>query len=587
MIRLKSLSLCLLISAVCVGSLAVSTPVNTIADYNRTLPLWGTSWPGPQYYPSFYTGFAMRSEFPDRIHVRLSRGHNTRISVILDEQTVNDYLFDLAKRYEVYKKLTTNGPIKPLAKGTPQLAAFNAIIESGTYSILPTVAQARAGQISPEQLYLKSLAVLKALNPGRIYMIQLDLKAEFKKWQADMVKAGSVQAVTGSPAKTIEAINTLVFGRVNYTQTPNADVMAKLSAAVQAAQANSADFVAKAYDLFVAVTGTKYGMKVVNGAGRWQNAVNCSAERCMLTYPEFTTVYPTGSAMGMRMSDGQGNTIEGIRTPGLWSFISYGGNGSSREVDTIPPEGYYGYIPKMFYQSIGNAFHNPAVRFSGVGAGVKQALGIDPAHNTLWAVKRGGVSHGCSRLPAGSMWEMRHIFPVENDKMTQVYYFGSKSTDFDLYDINGDGKLEVMGVEYFISYNLQNAQGEGYREGQDGSITVSNDKKLEFYNTLYGSKGVFTASAGGFNFINPRVSMPSYLDYKKEAVTVRPQLQGNFPLYEQKYEQDKIQFYSLAGMDKMFIRYMGRIKGCAPTSNPQTCGSAASEAEAKAKGYVK
>ena len=81
--------------------------------------------------------------------------------------------------------------------------------------------------------------------------------------------------------------------------------------------------------------------------------------------------------------------------------------------------------------------------------------------------------------------------------------------------------------------------------------------------------------------------MPSYLDYKKEAVTVRPQLQGNFPLYEQKYEQDKIQFYSLAGMDKMFIRYMGRIKGCAPTSNPQTCGAAASEAEAKAKGYVK
>lgn len=574
--RLKSLSLCLLISAVCAGSQAVNAPINTLADYNRAIPHWGVSWSGA-YMPSFYTGFVMRSEFPERIHLRLSRGHNTRISVVLDEQTVSDYLFDLVKRYEVYKRISTNGQVQLSGRSDPQLQYFNAIIESGSYGILSTVQQAKAGGLSREQVYSKGLEVLKALNPGRIFIINIDLKREFLKWKADVASGNAL----ATPASQIEAINTLVFGRINYTGALSADVTAKLAAAVQAAQANApeAEFVSKAFDLFKAVTGSKYALKVVGPSGQFSDAVKCSPERCMLSYPEFTGVYPTGSAIG-KTRDEHGNSINVIRTPGLWSFLSYDGTGSNREVDVIEDEPYYGWIPKMFFQSIGNAYHNPAVRTWGVSSSIKQALNVNPKHDTLWAVKRGGVSHGCARLPAASMWEMRHIFPVTNEKMKQVHYFGAKHTDFDVYDIDGNGTLEVMGVEYLISYEIKSEQGAGYREGADGTLQVGASRKRAFYDDLYGPRNVFTVGADGkYSIINPRVSMPSSLDYKKEQVAVRPQLQGNFPLYEQKYEQDKMQFYTLPGMNTRFIRLMGRIRGCAPTSDKNACGEAAFDKE--------
>ncbi len=574
--RLKSLSLCLLISAVCAGSQAVVAPINTIADYNRAIPHWGTSWIG-EYTPSFYTGFIMRSEYPDRIHVKLSRGHNTRISVILDEHTISDYLFDLAKRYEIYKRITSNGQINiSPSKSDPQLQYFNAIIQSGAYGILPTVQQANAGGLSQEALYTKSLDTLKALNPGRIFMINLDLKREFLKWKADVASTN----VLATPGSSMQAIDTLVFGRINYTGALTADVMAKLTAAVQAAQTNApvADFVMKAFELFKAVTGSKYAIKVMGPGGQLTDALKCAPELCMLSYPEFTGIYPTGSAIG-KTTDEFGNSINVIRTPGLWSFLSYGGTGSMREVDTIQDEPYYGWIPKMFYQAEGNAFHNPAVRTWGVPGPVKVGLNVNPKHDTMWLVKRGGVSHGCSRMPAGGMWEMRHIFPVENDKMTKVYYFGSKATDFDLYDVDGDGNLEVMGVEYLISYEIKSSSGDGYRES-DGKLQVGAGLKRAFYEDLYGPRNVYTVGADGkYSFSNPRVSMPSSLDYKREQVTVRPQLQGTFPLYEQKYEQDKMQFYSLPGMNFRFIRLLGRIRGCAPTSDKNSCGQAAFDRE--------
>src|SRR5690606_5245346 len=106
---------------------------------------------------------------------------------------------------------------------------------------------------------------------------------------------------------------------------------------------------------------------------------------------------------------------------GLWQFVSR----RNIAVDNIRDEQYYGWIPKMDYQVIGNGFHNPAVRFANVAKDVKVAMGIQPDHTTFWSVKRGGVSSGCLRLAAGHAWELRHIFPVEDAKMAQVHFFGN------------------------------------------------------------------------------------------------------------------------------------------------------------------
>src|SRR5690349_19418485 len=91
----------------------------TIEEYNNSLPFWGTTWTSGTnsvegYYPSFYTGFAMRSRSPQRIHVRTGRGNNTRVTVALDDASINDYLFDLVKRARFYKSITSGNGSTPI-----------------------------------------------------------------------------------------------------------------------------------------------------------------------------------------------------------------------------------------------------------------------------------------------------------------------------------------------------------------------------------------------------------------------------------------------------------------------------------------
>lgn len=593
--NLKALNLAAILSLAGVMAAAQSQPptVSKLEDYNGLLPHWGISWsPGAMsvngYYPSFYTGFVMRSEFPERIHVHTARGNQTRVSVILDEATLRDYLFDLVKRNDFYKKVTT-GPNAKLnvnpsgAKFLPQLSFFRQIIESKEYGIQEFVAKAKANEVSEEEVYTKSLQVLSQLNPGRVRMLQIDLKNEFLRWKADLLRrsGGDVAKVTTDAKAVVESINTLVWGRINYIEKPTPDVLAKLGTAAQLAVSNAPEdqLFAAAVELLKASTGTKYQIKVLTSQGQWQSAIQCSSSQCTLTYPEFTAIYPTGSVME-KTHDEFGNTINSFATTGLWQFLNYGG----KEVDNIRNEPFYGFIPKMDYEGIGNGFHNPAVRFWDPSRALKAALGINPAHDTLWAVKRGGVSHGCLRLPAGHVWELRQIFPVENSKMIQIPFFANNATDFDLYDIDGDGDLEVIGVQYLISYGLQGTDGLARREGKD--FEVNADKKRAFYDDLYGARNVFNVIGNDqYVFENPKVSLHSYLDAKKHGVSTRVTLAGTYPLFEAAYEKEKVQMYgisgSIDGANRQMVRLMGRVRGCSPKADKNACGENAFDNEAK------
>ena len=552
--------------------------VSTIAEYNKQLPYWGITWsPGAGntngYHPTVYTGFAMRQEDPDRIHLRLSRGNQTRVSVILDENTLIDYTFDLVKRANVLNSTQRINVNPSGGKILPQLKWYTSIVDSKEYGIRSFVNKAQAGGVSKEEMYKKGLETLTALNPGRVFNLKIDLKSEFMKWKEQMKQP----AQTSGESQSIVAIDSLVWGRVNLTSKPSDALLAKLQKAQDLAVNGTIDeeYVAAAVDLFKEATGTKYKIKVLEN-GKLVDAIKCSAAACTLTYPEFTAIYPTGSVMA-KTSDENGNSINTFATPGLWNFVSRG----ARNVDNIRDEPYYGWAPKMDYQSIGNGFHNPAVRFFSPSAAIKSALGAPQSHNTLWAVKRGGVSHGCSRVPLGHLWEMRQIFPVEDVKMQKLFYFGNNPRDFDIYDINGDGKLEVMGVEYMISYNLKGASGLSTREGADFTA-VDADKKTDFYMNLYGANGVFTTDGKGkYVFSNPSVSLQSYLDLSKTGVKTRLKMTGDFPLYEQAYEREKVQLYSSGGINKVLHRIMGRIRGCAPTSDKVACGEAAFDQEAR------
>ncbi len=580
---------------------ANATPKQT---YDQNLPLWGTTWTpvagaANGYHPSFYTGFAIRAEFPDRIHIRLSRGNQTRVTVILDDQTISNYLFDLVKRDEFYKKLTgANGISKSLVnlvsdkpgKAFPHLQYFNQVIESPIYGIKDFVHLTKSSSTSDEMIYAKGLSTLRALNPGRIFILRLNLTESFNRWKLQIQKtlAGNSPSTyfKSHPSDTMIALDTLLWGRINSTDKPTTELMAQLETTAQLALENAdQEFLASALKLFKLVTGNKYNFQVLNQNNQFQSPIQCAdLQNCFLSYPEFTTIYPTGSVMETT-KDSVGNMINAFTTPGLWKFINYSG----RDVDNIRDEPFYGWIPKMDYEAIGNGFHNPGVRMGGMNKAVHASMNIPATHNTLWAVKRGGVSHGCSRLSSGHAWELRHILPIENTKMTQVYYFGNDPKDFDLFDIDGSGTLKVMGVEYLISYDLQGKDDIARREGTD--LQVNEGKKLEFYTNLYGAKAVFTQNTSGdYIFTNPSISQQSYLDFKNKKILARLTLPGDYRLYEQTYEKDKIQLYtptmaplseSISPELRNFIRLMGRVRGCAPKADKAQCGETAFDQEAQ------
>lgn len=566
----------LFVLAAAAGLTAQEASIQTVQDIQKILPLWGTAWTAGNgsengYYRTFYVGYAMRQETPERIHIRQGRGNNTRVSVILDQQTITDYLFDLKTRHDFYASVTKSGDVNINPKGgkfLPQLEYFQQIIESPAYNILPTVQQANAGQLSEQELYNKSLETLKALNPGRVFDIRLDLAAEFNKWKADM-QGKSGAAVAGDAKEAVLAIDSLVWGRINYASKPSAEVLDVLAAAVDAAQGSDEAFQTAALKLFKAVTGTKYKLQIVDNSGNWADAIQCpTATTCTLNYPEFTAIYPNGSVKS-KVTDQFGNRIANFATPGLWSFVKRGDG-----VDHIRNEPYYGWIPKMDYQALGNGFHNPAVRNYSFSKSGHAALRIPMEHQTLWAVLRGPVSHGCSRLPVGGILEMRFIMPVSSDKMVKINHFGHKPQDFDVYDIDGNGTLEVMGVKYAVAYEFQDREASSLEIGADAEGMAA------FHKNLYGSKNVYDIAADGtLIFHNPQVSLPSYLDDHKTQVTVRPVINGDYPLYEQDYEQDKVQYYSK--VSNSVAQLMGKVRGCAPSRDADDCGQSAFRAAAK------
>jgi len=577
------------------GLAQAQTEVTTIEEYNERLPVWGISWKAGSnsvsgYYPSFYTGFVPRQQKSNRIHIRMSRGNQTRVSIILDEATVMDYLYDLKTRRDFYNQMMSEGyiDISPRKSAlVPHVEYFNGVVSNG---MLETLDQFDAGQITKAELYRKSLAALKTLNSKRTFDVSIDLAQELLAWRSGPLADANDEIKT---QESMVLANEMLWGRVNLVRkltSAEREVMQSLKN--NASVLSDEGFVVVAAKLFDSITEDKYSFKVLDDNGTFVAAKRCdSGSDCTLTYPELSTIYPTGSHKGSTR-DEFGNRISSFATQGLHPFIDTGSRG---DVDNIRKEPYYGFAPKMDYEGVGNGFHNPAVRHRLTSA-VKEALGIDDSHKTYWPVMRGRVSNGCARLPLGHIWEMRQIFPVQNALMKGVYWFGNDSRDFDLFDIDADGTKEIMGSKYYIQYGLQGSSGLAKREGEGLNL---NSNISKYYASLYGKKNVYEEKDGTLTFFDPSVSIHTESDIwsgsrSRKKVVSRKIVQGDFKLYEQDYEQDKAQFYTskkisgfnsgLTGggkesLSKRFVRLMGRIKGCAPFADQKACGAQAFEKE--------
>lgn len=569
----------------------------TIEEYNSELPKSGL--PFEERYPiTFYTGFAPKIETPERVHFRVGRGNQLRLTAPLDEYSVLTYAYRLKKRYETYATAINAGMISAFSANTgfSMLERFNKIIESPVYGILETVAEYDSGETDSANLYAKSLALIEALNPGRVFRIDLDLAPGFAQWNASdavaVLRAGGsskaqvLDAIDRNPGSAIVAANDIVFGRVNVTQLSSA-MKEALAEAVAAGTEGTAALNAAGAKLFSVATAGKYDFRTYQG-GSWRAPLQCAnpAASCRLVYPEFTAVYPNGSVR-TAAKDRLGNSINMIRTQGAMNFVAR----AYHDVDHIRNESHYAWAPKLDFELIGNGVHNAAVSHDlSPMRHIHAQLDVDRSYDFAWFVSRGPVSSGCIRAAAGHVWEIREIFPSDADAMTQVVYSGNKSADFDVYDIDGDGKLEVIGVDYIISYSLKGPSGDSKRKGK--TFNMDEITKDGFYASLYGS-GQYVKTANGYEFTNPYVSY-----FNGNVGSVAPpfsaQLRGTFPLYEQAYEQDKVQTYSLnsafrsslgvrnnfASLGKQMVRVLARVSACGPfASQMPNCNEAAFDRE--------
>ena len=477
----------------------------TIEDYNHMLPKFGMVY-DIEYKPTFYTGFAMKSENPNNLFIKTSRGNITRMTVVLDEYVVLTYLYQLIKRYEILQHVVDNNIIKEYH--IEQRQQFNKIIESYSYQILPIAKQYKTGLITQAKLYQHSLTTLKALNPGRIFSINLDLNRLFTQFKqnaktlitkisGDKTSQQLMAYLQTNPQDGIILAESLIPGRINVSYLePN--MLNALVDYLQSVSANANNLRTQELQVLTAITKGRFNFKIEK-AGNMVNAINCDESACTLNYHEFTAIYPTGTVK-RNTQDTYGNTINFIRNQGSMTFH---GKPNDYEVDQIRRESYYAWVPKLNYDRIGNGFHNPAVSKylpSKAFTYLYEKFNIPKDMNLkrLVTVARGGVSHGCNRLPTGALWEMRSVMPTDHTRMTQVKYNGSDHQDFDVFDIDADGQLEVMGVKYYIAYSLKADKGGKVINPETGkleqarrhasTLTTESHYRIPFLKHLYGTK---------------------------------------------------------------------------------------------------
>lgn len=538
-----------------------------LKDYEQKLIQHGVSWKSNSsysFFPSLYLGFAPRIETADRIHFHLGRGNQVRLTGVIDDFTALTYMYNLKARYELIKKSIQQGYIQ--AEGQNQHEMFTKVIESE--KILETIQKFESGQMTEKEFFLANLDLMKKLNPGRIFNIRLDLKKYFESWKnsslaAYIQKSGSTKIsdyAAKNPKDTLILLNDLLPGRINVIAL-NSEILLALEKVV------SSGSIQDQLNLFNLMTQNRYQINYPTSPSQ-----ECSSVSCTLSVVELTAIYPNGSTI-YDTKDRNGNRIPTIREVGVLNFLDR----ANHDVDNIRSESFYGWSPKMDYTAEGNGIHNPAVRTNLRADEFKHLtndFSIPESHNNLWIVSRGNVSHGCTRMSTGHILEVRNIFPSSNEEMKKLKYFGNNSSDYDLFDIDGSGVQKIMGVQYYLSYGIQADEGEGYREGK--FLIPESFNREAFYAQLYG-QNQYVVRDQKIYFVNPYIS---YFNLEKptdiRAKNFSRALKGEFELYEQNYEKDKVQLFSMSSSmmstlssgsnhtstGKRLVRLFGRANSC-------------------------
>jgi hypothetical protein len=476
-----------------------------------------------RYEPTFYTGFAPRADDPSRVHLHVGRGNQVRFTLVLSEATQANYARDLQARRDTYRSLVDSQRIvltqnQGLAAFEAQLneVAIDELVESETL-------------LSPEALRERNLNLMKTLNPGRVFRIAIPADALIRQWAA---RLRPEDARDLDRDRRLELLNALLPTRVWLSET-DTGTRSALRALVKEALAElpGADApipVKLADDYFALLERLRPGLYPRRDG--------------TLEFVEFTAIHPIGTFNDY--ADYKGHKIPLYPTPGRRALTTHQ---RTKTVDHIPTVVAYSYSPWIPYMHVGTKMHNsfhtlwwamPVAQTAFLPETWQQAA---EGKTYLWLLSRGPMSSGCTHMTTGHINELRQVLPSDTDELYAIDAFYNRSYDYDVFDIDGDLQPEVMGVEYFIAYSLSKKRPKRLRV---------NDERLAYYEWLYA--GEFELDQDGKAWL---------VDVQDGRFVERTAKKGaqyrRLPLYEARYEPERIQFYRL--VDIPFARELRKV----------------------------
>lgn len=486
-------------------------------------PAYGV--PYDRYEPSFYTGFAPRALEPERVHLHLGRGNQLRVTHVLSNEVVEAYARDLAHREATYADLASKKRIV-LTQNTSFEEFETRLDELGVDGLV-----SQESGLSKAELRERNLELMEKLNPGRIFRIEMPVADLTARW----IKRVRPEDAKGmKERRRLALLNALLPTRL-WNATMDSATTKELTALVKMAldeKVPTSPKFRKAYlELLERVSGGLY--PVVGDT---------------LEFVEFTAIYPVGSFN--EFTEYRGRKIPMYPTPGRRALTTHQ---RTKTVDHIPDKAVYGYFPWIPYMHVGDRLHNsfhtlwwkmepPKTSFlppdwHDIGRGRRG--GGD--YRYLWLLSRGPMSHGCTHVNAGHISELRQTMPSETKQLYEIDTFLNKSHLYDVFDIDGDGTPEVMGVRYFIAFSLKNKKAHKLR--------VRNERKA-YYDWLYGGELKYRADGA-----------PYFEKVRDGQFVGRTAIDGfeyeDIDLYEAEYESERIQFYKL--IDIQFAREMRKV----------------------------